>query len=116
MKNKKLLLYILLGIFFIFSIESKKKSKESVDPNNNTTPDEFKSRFITFKINRLRWSDIDHFSRILGEFFLNAGIKMQLVNMGDSELLGICSEGTEIDKEAVLENFAGIVESVDIAD
>jgi hypothetical protein len=115
MKTKNILTYLVISVFFLLlSVDSKKK-KEKVDPKNKPPPKELKSRFITFKINKERWPEIDHFSRILGEFFINAGIKMQLVNMSDHELLGICEEGTKIDKEAILENFQGIIESVDLA-
>ena len=112
---KNFLIYLVISIFFILVSVNSKKKKEKVDPKNRPPPKELNSRFITFKINKERWQDIDHFSRILGEFFINGGIKMQLVNMSDHELLGICEQGTIIDTEAVLDNFAGIVESVDVA-
>ena len=115
MKTTNILVYLVICIFFLLLSINSKKKKEKVDPKNRPPPKELKSRFITFKINKDSWQDIDYFSRILGEFFINGGIKMQLVNMSDHELLGICEEGTKIDKEAILENFEGIVESVDIA-
>jgi hypothetical protein len=39
---------------------------------------------------------------------------MQIVNMEDNELLGICDENTNINKEETLENFKGTIESIDI--
>lgn len=104
---------VLIAIYELVS--SKKKSKDKNPNPNNMPKKEITNRFITFKINKERWTDIDHFSRIFSQFFLNAGIKMQLVNLSDNELLGICEEGTVIDKEAIMENFEGIVESIDIA-
>ena len=76
---------------------------------------QMKSKFITFKINKDKWPDIDYFSRILTEYFISGGIKMQLVNMSDTELLGICEQFTKIDKEALLDNFKDVLESVDFA-
>jgi len=107
--------FLICIIFIIFSVNAKKKKKDKEDPKNRPPPKELNSRFITFKINRDKWQDIDRFSRILSEFFINGGIKMQLVNMSDSELLGICEEGTQIDKDAILDNFEGIIDSIDIA-
>lgn len=115
MKTNNILFYLCISIFCLLISVNCKKKKEKVDPKNTPPPKQLKSRFITFKINKERWPDIDHFSRILSEFFINGGIKMQLVNMSDNELLGICEEGTKIDKEAILDNFEGIIHSVDIA-
>ncbi len=120
-------------IIFLFSIlllidinllKRKKKKNKEIDleeldkkfeeEEKNMPPPSLKHKFITFKINKSKWNDLDHFSRILSDFFLTANIKMQIVNMEDNELLGICDENTNINKEETLENFKGTIESIDI--
>ena len=113
---------LLIFIFLIVSTTCGKKKSQKNQPNgeNKFVPskmqnNQMKSKFITFKINKDKWPDIDYFSRILTEYFISGGIKMQLVNMSDTELLGICEQFTKIDKEALLDNFKDVLESVDFA-
>lgn len=119
--------YLFLSIFFLinlYELKKKKKKKKEIDleeldrqfdeEEKNAPPPSLKHKFITFKIHKSKMNDLDHFTKILSDFFINANIKMQLVNMQDNELLGICKEDTVINKEEILENFEGAIESVDI--
>lgn len=85
--------------------EEREKNFDKLPPN-----------IVMFKFKKNKIHKMDQFSRILTEFLSTIGVTANIVNSNDDELMATIPRGKTFDKQIVLDNFADILESVDIAD
>ena len=118
--DKRLLIILIviafLNILSVMSINKYDNVEDALKDYPSQGKHGKKAKFMTIKIAKEKWREIDYFSRILYQFFLSVGAKVHLVNMNDKELLGIYPADANIDKETVLDTFQGVIEDITFRD
>lgn len=104
------LFILVLCIHKYHNIKDALKDYPIQDKRNGKQP-----KFVYFKMNP-KAKDLDYFSKILYQFFYTIGVRPYFVNIKDNELLGIVPKDAEIDLDAVLDRFRGIIDSISIKD
>jgi len=103
-------------ILIVFSLNKFDNIEDALKDYPSQVKRGKKAKYMKLKITKDKWKQIDYFSRILYQFFLSGGAKVHFVNMEDKELLGIYPEDAQIDREAVLDHFQGVVEDILLID
>src|SRR5690349_15651740 len=101
-----------LLFIFVTSIQKYENIKDVMKDYPQKAKKGKPPKFLYFKMSQGK--DLDYFSKILYKFMSTMGVRPYFVNLNDNQLLGIVPRDAEINTEAILDTFKGVVENIEI--